>query len=115
MMRPDSPDWPTWSNRKSPLLDRFCSKVRVDADGCWLWTGAHAASGYPQIGNDRKVHYAHRIAYELFVGPIPEGLHIDHLCGVRSCVNPEHLEAVTQAENNRRAWIVRRRNQEAAA
>lgn len=67
--------------------------------GCWLWLGAEQR-GYGYIGRTP----AHRRAYETFVGPIPAGLHIDHLCSVRACVNPAHLEPVTQEENNRRAY-----------
>ena len=87
------------------LEERFWAKVDLTLS-CWLWTGALTAAGYGQIGTggrrDPKV-YAHRYVYELLVGPIPEGLHIDHLCRVRKCVNPAHLEPVTQGENNRRA------------
>jgi hypothetical protein len=61
--------------------------------------------GYPQaaIGNGKK-GYTHRLIYEAMVGPIPDGLHLDHKCNNRKCCNPEHLEPVTAAENNRRAW-----------
>ena len=71
----------------------------VTESGCWLWTGACTGSGY---GNFRS-HAAHRIVYELLRGPIPEGLELDHLCRVVSCVNPDHLEAVTPRVNNLRS------------
>lgn len=71
--------------------------------GCWLWTGAEISTGYGGMGADGRTKAAHRISYELFVGSIPDGFQIDHLCGVKMCVNPTHLEAVTQSENMRRA------------
>jgi hypothetical protein len=98
-----------------PLRERLMEKF-VETNGCWLWTGAVTTSGYGRIGTSSyTTAFAHRVSYELHVGSIPAGLHIDHLCNNRLCVNPEHLEAVTQAENNRRAWVVRRANQEAVA
>ena len=82
------------------LTERFWDKVRV-TDSCWEWTGARVA-GYGEFWLDGRVQRAHRVAYEALVGPIPDGLQIDHLCRVRSCVNPAHLEPVTLAENVRR-------------
>lgn len=71
--------------------------------GCHVWCGTLATNGYGQIGlRSHHKKFAHRISYELAKGPIPEGLVIDHLCHVRSCVNPDHLEAVTNEENLRR-------------
>lgn len=67
---------------------------------CEMWTGAIDTDGYGRLTNGTK---AHRAAYESVKGPIPEGLEIDHLCRVRACVNTEHLEAVTHAENIARA------------
>lgn len=84
--------------------DRFWAKVdRSDESGCWLWT-AHTAAGYGRfrMNRPRRVACAHRVAYELVVGPIPEGLDLDHLCRNRGCVNPAHLEPVTRGENVRR-------------
>jgi hypothetical protein len=65
---------------------------------CWNWTGPMQKGGYGKHGGSP----AHRVVYELLVGPIPEGLHIDHLCRNRACVRPEHLEPVTREENVRR-------------
>lgn len=96
--------------------ERFWSKV-TKTDTCWLWAAASERNGYGAIrepGTGRML-YAHRLAYEWLVGPIPEGLHIDHLCNVRRCVNPSHLEAVTQQENNVRSWARRTAKREIAA
>jgi hypothetical protein len=94
----------------SPLLDRFYRYVSPEPNsGCWLWTGFVSHSGYGQLGvgsmkdSTRRIAVAHRVAHELFKGPIADGLEVDHLCRVRSCVNPEHLEAVTPSINVRRS------------
>lgn len=88
----------------NPSALRFWSKVNERPDGCWEWTGSRNLRGYGQISVDGRTCAAHRIAYELIVGPIPDELTIDHLCSNKWCVNPDHLEPVTGAENTRRAW-----------
>lgn len=98
---------------REPLAIRLWRKV--DKNGpvpdfaphlgpCWLWTAKARVRGYGVIGtgNGKQTRVTHRVAYELVIGPIPEGLQLDHLCRVRHCVNPKHLEPVTQAENLRR-------------
>ena len=86
------------------LPARFWAKVDSPTGGhCWEWIG-WKESGYGRFnfgGRGQKVQ-AHRFAYEVLVGPIPDGLDLDHRCRVRHCVNPNHLEPVTNAENHRR-------------
>lgn len=69
---------------------------------CWLWNGSKDRKGYGRIQVNGIHTGAHRFFYRTLRGAIPEGMHIDHLCRIKSCVNPDHLETVTPAENNRR-------------
>jgi hypothetical protein len=89
-----------------PLAERMAYWTDKSGD-CWLWTGALDRDGYGRVTvNGQGGKMAHRIAYELAVGPIPEGLTLDHsVCGVTRCVNPAHMEPVTNAENARRARV----------
>lgn len=84
--------------------ERFMNKVQKVDSGCWEWTGAKIPSGYGRFGytneNGTLINtYSHRISYMLFKGEIPKGKVIDHLCKNKSCVNPDHLEVVTQRVN----------------
>ena len=90
-----------------PAEVRFWAKV-TKTDRCWLWTGATTPKGYGQFSARASRHtYAHRYAYELLVGGIPDGLTIDHLCKTRNCVRPDHMEVVTRGENTRRGAVSR--------
>jgi HNH endonuclease len=81
-------------------------KIALDEAGCWLWTKAvFTQTGYAETWDGIRPRTGHRYAYETIVGPVPEGLVLDHLCNVRRCVNPAHLEPVTQRENLRRAGL----------
>lgn len=83
---------------------RFFSSIVVDpSSGCWNWLQYRSPQGYGRFTFGGKILVAHRWSYERFVGPIPDGLQLDHLCRNTSCVNPDHLEPVTNAENQRRA------------
>jgi hypothetical protein len=93
------------------LAERFWAKVEK-TESCWLWKGADNGTGYGIIGagaRNRSPVYAHRLSFELMNGPIEDGLTIDHLCRNRGCVNPEHLEAITQRENVLRGELGRRK------
>lgn len=81
------------------LPARFAAKVQADEHGCWIWSGARNGGGYGSLGRGGRTLCAHRYAYETLIGPIPAGLHIDHLCRVRACVNPAHMEPVTSHVN----------------
>ena len=83
------------------LAQRFWSKVDASGgvDSCWFWTGGCTGNGYGAIQVGSRMLRAHRLVYEFFIGLIPPGLTIDHLCRNTKCVNPSHLEAVTNKDN----------------
>jgi hypothetical protein len=100
------------ANSKPMTVERFMRHVQELDNGCWRWTAAVKPNGYGITPASGRMWQAHRAAYDLFVGPIPDGLHIDHLCHGRDvscaggwgcehrrCVNPDHLEAVSGREN----------------
>ncbi len=93
---------------KIPFAERFMRLVCPEPmSGCWLWLGLsnnfEGGDGYARFHQNRILRYAHVISYELHVGPVPEGLELDHLCRVSCCVNPKHLEPVTHQVNCQRA------------
>lgn len=87
------------------LPARFWRTLEVSLSGCWLWLNRLDSWGYGQYYTNGKRPLAHRFAYIALVGPFPEGLESDHLCRVRHCVNPAHIEPVTRAENVRRGLV----------
>lgn len=96
---------------RRPALDRFAEKIALTDSGCIEWIGGDNGAGYGSFfldwaGGRNLKALAHRWSYEYHVGPIPDGLHLDHLCRNTMCVNPEHLEAVTQQENTLRGFSV---------
>ena len=88
------------------IIERFSRHYRVEpGTGCWLWTSGLWGGGYGAFFLRGKKVQAHRFSYEHHVGPIPEGLDVDHLCRVRHCVNPKHLEPVTRKVNINRGLV----------
>lgn len=85
-----------------PVLDRFMAKVQKRPDGCWEWTGMRLKGRnlpYGYLWVEERMVRAHRLAHELFIGPIPAGLFVLHSCDRAWCVNPDHLRAGTGSEN----------------
>lgn len=94
------------------MQKRLLARVHIAAGGCWLWLGPVNDEGYARVrvpGYPTK-WAIHRVAYEAFVAPIPDGLTIDHLCRTPSCCNPEHLEPVSMAVNIKRGHGIGMRN-----
>lgn len=85
-----------------PPLDRLLRRRSVTKSGCWEISGAGSENEYPTLRINGRIVKAHRFAYEHYVGPVPDGLILDHLCRNRHCANPEHLEPVTWAQNTLR-------------
>ena len=81
-------------------MERFWSKV-AKGENCWIWQASVDRGGYGTFGFDGRVQKAHRVAYQLVIGPIPVGLHILHSCDNPRCVNPAHLRAGSRSENMR--------------
>lgn len=109
-------EWALGHNpRSKPPTKPFDDRYLVSADGCWVWTGSLNSGGYGRHSlPGRRVVPAHRFAYERAHGPIPDGLHIDHLCRNRACVNPAHMEVVTNTENTRRGLSAKLTKEQAA-
>jgi hypothetical protein len=105
-----------------PAIERLLDKVEILDNGCWAWTGSLHYLGYGKFWFNKKVESAHVAAYELFVGPVPFGMELDHTCHTNSgcdlgdrcphrrCVNPDHLEPVTPSENKRRGHSITGQN-----
>ncbi len=83
-------DWKEWIEKRY---------IPEPNSGCWLWVGSVDKGGYARVGIKKKRFFVHRIVFSLLRGDIPAGLVIDHLCRVPSCINPQHMETVTIAEN----------------
>ena len=99
----DAPDW-----RHMPLRERLLSRLLIDPDSdCVVWSGSHnPKTGYGQIQDQGKNKLVHRVMYEMFAGPVPDGLELDHLCRNKLCANVSHLEAVTHQVNTQRRSAV---------
>lgn len=82
---------------RKPRVERFWDKV-VKSEGCWIWSGYTMPNGYGSFSSPRS-RLAHRYSYELHYGEVDDGLHVDHMCHVRNCVNPQHLRLATHKEN----------------
>lgn len=90
--------------RGTPISERLTAlSIPEPNSGCWIWIGHQKNNGYGTLGVKTggrwQTKHAHRMSYEVFVGPVPSGLDLDHKCRVRCCINPDHLEPVTRSIN----------------
>lgn len=93
------------SRTRVPIGDRLKRNLKVVDSGCWLWTGSTTINGYGTIEIRCQKRLAHRVAFETWIGPIPEEMVLDHLCAIKACINPLHLQPVWAEENSRRtSW-----------
>jgi hypothetical protein len=97
------------ARRRGDEEERFFAKVDATGD-CWEWLANRDKDGYGKLKVANVTYRAHRYVWELMVGPIPDGLVIDHLCRNRGCVNPDHMEPVTVAENLHRGFSIQAQN-----
>jgi hypothetical protein len=88
---------------EAATLARFMERINRTASGCWEWTSYRNYAGYGLFNTGGSPRRVHRLAYTHFIGPIPDGLQVDHVCRNRACCNPDHLEAVTPSVNTLRA------------
>lgn len=100
-------------SKVTPIIDRVLSRVFINDNDCWIFAGARSAAGYGVVGAGPRGtgnRTTHRVSYEHFIGHVPSGMELDHLCRVRACCNPDHLEPVTRLENIMRGhhpWVLR--------
>lgn len=95
------------ASESTPAVDRVLARTTMpNLVDCWIWNGAinHGGYGIVQVGRGIGTDRTHRVVYEALVGPIPEGMTLDHLCFNPACVNPAHLDLVTRSENTKRQW-----------
>lgn len=95
------------ANVEAKLPPHIIRNIEVDVSGCWLWTRAKDRDGYARASLNNRGYRAHRLVYVLTKGDVPDGLVLDHLCRQRHCVNPDHLEPVSDAENLRRSPLTK--------
>jgi len=96
------------SGTRRPLIDRLMSYIDIDDTGCWLWTASVTPAGYGRLNIDGRIEAAHRVMWVIWNdAAIPSDRELDHMCRVRRCVNPAHLDLVTHGENVRRGHAVR--------
>lgn len=92
------------------LDQRLLNMSELDDNGCWVWSKYKEPRGYGKINVHSEPRLAHRVSYEFFVGPIPDGLFLDHMCFNRACINPDHLRVVTNKQNMEHARDLRSNN-----
>lgn len=96
----------SWQTRGMTLRERLeFRRILIPFSECWYWAGHHDKDGYASIAVDGRTRHAHRVSYEEYIGPVPDGLQLDHTCRNRGCINPRHVEPVTGYENQHRSPI----------